>query len=150
MKKILSGILGVMLLLSLQACSRHRSSPTRVRSHPGARVFLIAPKNGEIVTSPVRVRFGIEGIELAPAGDVKENSGHHHLLVDTDPLPPMDQPLPWSDQVIHYGKAQTEASIQLSPGEHTLQLLLGAGNHIPHNPPVISEKITIIVKKESL
>lgn len=147
-----------MVLLCLGSCDRQPLPPSpepktteapglsRARSHPGAKVFFVAPQNGEIVASPVRVQFGIEGIELAPAGEVKENSGHHHLLIDTDPLPPMDQPLPSSDKIIHFGKGQTETSVDLPPGEHTLQLVLAAGNHIPHDPPVTSEKIIITVK----
>lgn len=138
------------LLIMAVACSRKPQAPapkvTRVSSNPGARVFIVAPKNGETVTSPVTIRFGIEGIELAKAGEVKSNSGHHHLLVDMESLPPMDQPLPFNEHILHFGQAQTEASINLIPGGHTLQLILAAGNHIPHDPPVISEKIRVTVK----
>ncbi len=128
--------------------STQPAGPNLVRagSHPGARVFLVAPRDGETVTNPVKIQFGIEGIELAPAGEVKENSGHHHLLIDTDPLPPLDQPLPFSDKTLHFGQAQTGAEITLAPGAHTLQLVLAGGNHIPHDPPVVSKKITILVK----
>lgn len=120
-------------------------SAVRSKSLPGARVFIVEPTNGQAVSNPVTVKFGIEGMELAKAGEVKDGTGHHHLLIDTDPLSALDQPLPFSDKVLHFGQAQTEASIILSPGTHTLQLLLAGGNHIPHDPPVMSEKINITV-----
>jgi hypothetical protein len=118
----------------------------RTPSPKGAKVFIISPKNGETVTSPVTVKFGIKGMTLAPAGTKQENSGHHHLLIDTDPPADMNQPLPATDKIVHFGKAQTETTLNLPPGKHTLQLLLGDQNHIPHNPPVLSKKITITVK----
>jgi hypothetical protein len=118
----------------------------RTPSPKGAKVFIISPKNGETVTSPVTVKFGIKGMTLAPAGTKKENSGHHHLLIDTDPPADMSQPLPATDKIVHFGKAQTETTLTLPPGKHTLQLLLGDQNHIPHNPPVLSKKITFTVQ----
>src|SRR6185295_13883941 len=119
----------------------------RTPSPAGAEVYIISPKNGETVKSPVLVRFGLKSMSIAPA-DVKfENSNHHHLLIDTDPPADANAPLPTSDQVKHFGKEQTEASIDLPPGKHTLQLVLGDQNHIPHNPPVMSKKITITVSK---
>jgi hypothetical protein len=117
----------------------------RTPSPAGAKVFIVSPKNGAKVTSPVVVKFGIKGMAIAPAGTKLENSGHHHLLIDTDPPADMSQPLPASDKVVHFGKGQTETTLTLTPGKHTLQLLLGDQNHIPHNPPVISKKITITV-----
>ncbi|MBI3540777.1 MAG: DUF4399 domain-containing protein [Deltaproteobacteria bacterium] len=130
----------------LQTAFPTPASPLRVASHPGAKVFIVEPKNGQTMTSPVTVKFGMEGIELAKAGEVKENSGHYHLLIDLETLPPLDQALPFNDHVLHFGQAQTETAVQLSPGPHTLQLILAAGNHVPHNPPVISEKITINIQ----
>jgi hypothetical protein len=82
---------------------------------------------------------------VAPAGVDKPNSGHHHLLIDTD-LPPLDQPIPNDKNHLHFGLGQTEAYIDLPPGKHTLQLLMGDGDHIPHDPPVMSKKITIVVR----
>jgi hypothetical protein len=117
----------------------------RTPSPAGAKVFIVSPKNGAKVTSPVVVKFGIKGMTIAPAGTKLENSGHHHLLIDTDAPADMSQPLPASDKVVHFGKGQTETTVTLTPGKHTLQLLLGDQNHIPHNPPVISKKITITV-----
>jgi hypothetical protein len=119
----------------------------RTPSPKGAKVFIISPKNGETVTSPVTVKFGIKGMTLAPAGTKQENSGHHHLLIDTDPPADLNQPLPATDKIVHFGKAQTETTVTLPPGKHTLQLLLGDQNHIPHKPPVLSKKITITVKE---
>ncbi len=118
----------------------------RTPSPKGAKVFIISPKNGATVSNPVTVKFGIKGMTLAPAGTKQENTGHHHLLIDTDPPADMSQPLPATDKIVHFGKAQTETTLTLPPGKHTLQLLLGDQNHIPHNPPVLSKKITITVK----
>ncbi|MGI9303183.1 MAG: DUF4399 domain-containing protein [Gammaproteobacteria bacterium] len=111
----------------------------------GAEVFIVSPENGATVSSPVKVEFGIKGMEVAPAGDQTANSGHHHLLIDTD-LPALDQPVPADDNYVHFGKGQTETTVELPPGEHTLQLLLGDFSHIPHDPPVQSDKITITVE----
>ncbi len=117
----------------------------RTASPAGARVYFISPKNGATVHGPVTVRFGLSGMGVAPAGTVAENTGHHHLIVDA-PLPPMDQPLPKDDNHLHFGKGQTETVLTLKPGKHTLQLVLGDANHVPHDPPVVSEQITITVK----
>ena len=119
----------------------------RTPSPHGAKVFIISPKNGATVTNPVTVKFGIKGMTLAPAGTKDPNTGHHHLLIDTDPPADLSQPLPATDNIKHFGKAQTETTLTLTPGKHTLQLLLADGNHIPHNPPVISKKITITVSQ---
>ncbi len=113
-----------------------------------AKVFFVEPKNGAEVSGPVKVVMGIKGIEIAPAGTEKANTGHHHILIDTD-VPTGDKalyPLPANDNIKHFGKGQTEASLTLTPGKHTLQLLVGDGNHIPYDPALASEKITITVK----
>jgi Domain of unknown function (DUF4399) len=117
----------------------------RTASPAGAEVYFISPQDGETVTSPVIVKFGLKGMGVAPAGIAFENTGHHHLIIDAD-LPPMDAPVPADAQHVHFGKGQTEAKVDLKPGKHTLQLLLGDQLHIPHNPPVVSKKITITVK----
>jgi len=109
-----------------------------------ARVFIVSPADGAEVSSPVTVVFGIEKFGLAPAGTADANTGHHHLLVDTD-LPALDQPIPSDANHLHFGKAQTETSLELEPGEHTLQLLLGDGNHVPHDTALISAPVTITV-----
>ena len=110
-----------------------------------ARVYFISPKNGEAIKGPVTVRFGLENMGVAPAGTAGEGIGHHHLVIDS-PLPAMDQPLPKDDKHLHFGKGQTETVLTLAPGKHTLQLVLGDANHIPHQPAVVSERITITVK----
>jgi hypothetical protein len=119
----------------------------RTPSPAGAEVYIISPKDGAKVSGPLVVRFGLKGMGIAPAGVKFDNTGHHHLLIDTDAPVDMSQPLPASDKVVHFGKGQTETTLTLAPGKHTLQLLLGDQNHIPHNPPVISRKITITVTK---
>ncbi len=111
-----------------------------------AELFIIEPANGAIVSSPVTVKFGLNNMAVVPAGDNTEHSGHHHILIDLNELPDMTLPLPANDNVVHFGAAQTETELELAPGQHTLQLLLGNYLHIPHNPPVISETITITVQ----
>lgn len=118
----------------------------RTPSPAGAEVYIISPKDGATVKSPVTIEFGLKGMGVAPAGVKFENTGHHHLLIDADVPANLNAPLPTSDNVRHYGKGQTEATIDLKPGKHTLQLVLGDDKHTPHNPPVMSKKITITVK----
>jgi Domain of unknown function (DUF4399) len=118
----------------------------RTPSAPGAEVYIISPKNGAIVHNPVLVQFGLKGMGVAPAGVKYDNTGHHHLLIDTDPPQDQSAPLPASDKIVHFGKGQTETTLNLSPGKHTLQLLFADLNHIPHSPPLLSKKITITVK----
>ncbi len=113
----------------------------------GAEVYFINLEDGEVVESPVEVQFGLAGMGVAPAGTEKENTGHHHLLIDTELTgEALNEPIPADENHKHFGGGQTETLIELSPGEHTLQLVLGDWSHIPHNPPVMSEKITITVK----
>ncbi len=121
------------------------ASPTA--SPEGAKVYIVSPKNGAEVSSPVTVRFGLKGMGVAPAGVFVEGkaTGHHHLVIDAD-TPNLKVPFPMDDKHLHYGGGQTEATLELAPGEHTLQLVLGDHFHVPHDPPVISEKITITVK----
>jgi len=117
----------------------------RSKAPPGVQLYLITPKDGETVTSPVTVRFGLRGMGIAPAGVAFENTGHHHLLIDTE-LPALDRPIPADASHVHFGKGQTEAVVTLAPGRHRLQLLLADHLHIPHDPPVISKPITITVR----
>jgi hypothetical protein len=117
----------------------------RTPSAAGAKVFIIEPKDGATVASPVNVKFGIEGMDIAPAGSDKPNSGHHHLLIDTT-VTDFTEAVPKDENHVHFGKGQTEATVELKPGKHTLQLLLADKNHIPHDPPVQSDVITITVK----
>ncbi len=110
-----------------------------------ASAYIVSPVNGASVSSPFKVVFGLDGMGVAPAGTVKEGTGHHHLLINVDTLPDMTRPLPATDQIVHFGGGQTEALVTLPPGEHTLQLLLGDFAHIPHAEPVLSPKITVTV-----
>jgi hypothetical protein len=119
---------------------------TRKPAPAGAKVFFVDLKDGAEVTSPVTVKFGIENASVSPAADGdKPASGHHHLIVDAD-LPPQDAPLPNNDNVMHFGKGQTETTLTLAPGKHTLQLEFADYSHVPFDPPVTSDKITITVK----
>ena len=111
----------------------------------GAKVFIIEPKDGATVSNPVVIKFGIEGMDVAPAGTEKANSGHHHLVIDGT-IADMKAAIPADDTHKHFGKGQTETTIELKPGEHTLQLVLGDHNHVPHNPPVVSPVLKITVK----
>lgn len=117
----------------------------RTTSPAGARVFFISPANGDTVTNPVRIEFGIEGMVVAKAGDNQPDSGHHHLLIDTD-LPTLSEPVPADVNHIHFGDGSTSTEITLEPGQHTLCLLLADHQHIPHDPPLVSNPITITVE----
>ncbi|RUM93965.1 MAG: rod shape-determining protein RodA [Thiothrix sp.] len=109
-------------------------------------LYFIEPHDGDIVSNPVTVVFGLKGMGVAPAGTDKENTGHHHLLIDLPSVPVMDKPIPADKHHKHFGGGQTETTVELPPGKHTLQLLLADRNHIPHDPPVISKKITVTVQ----
>jgi len=108
-------------------------------------LYFVTPKDGAKVSGEFTVSFGLRGMGVAPAGVDVPNTGHHHLLIDMDTLPPMDAPLPKTEQLRHFGGGQTQTSLTLPAGTHTLQLLLGNYSHIPHESPLMSEKITIVV-----
>lgn len=111
-----------------------------------AQVYFISPKDGATVTSPFKAQFGLSGMGVAPAGIDKEGTGHHHLLIDLETLPDLDKALSATEHIKHFGGGQTEVTLTLPPGEHTLQLLLANYVHIPHEPPVISDPITLTVE----
>ncbi|MDF1645239.1 MAG: DUF4399 domain-containing protein [Pseudomonadales bacterium] len=134
----------VTVLVLLFSSSAYAKDMMVSDSPPGAQVYIISPSDGEVVDSTVTVRFGLRGMGVSPAGVEKEKTGHHHLMIDNKKLPALDKPM--GSEVIHFGGGQTEKTIELSKGTHTLQLILGNHLHIPHNPPVVSEKITITVK----
>jgi len=117
----------------------------RTPAPPNARVYFVTPKDGDVLKSPITVRFGLSGMGVAPAGVEKPETGHHHLLIDT-PLPDMGMPIPADDHHRHFGGGQTEMQLDLPPGKHTLQLLLGDYRHIPFDPPVVSKRIEITVE----
>jgi hypothetical protein len=113
-------------------------------SPEGAGVHFVGLADGAQLPTKVTIRFGLRGMGVAPAGLEHDNSGHHHLLIDTE-LPPLDQPIPNDFNHLHFGAGQTEAEITLKPGTHTLQLLFGNKDHIPHNPPLMSPRIRVVV-----
>ena len=141
-----SGALALICTGSFVAASFY-SVPAfaRTPAPAGANVYIISPADGETVSSPVTVKFGLSGMGVAPAGVVKPKTGHHHLLIDTG-LPALDTPIPADANHKHFGGGQTETVIVLPPGKHTLQLIMGDMIHIPHEPPVTSQAITITVK----
>jgi hypothetical protein len=111
-----------------------------------AYVYIGWPNDGQVLrTTHIKVWFGARNIGVAPAGTNKPNTGHHHLLIDTA-LPPFDQPIPNDKNHLHFGLGQTETVIDLPPGTHTLQLLMADADHVPHDPPLMSKKITIYVR----
>ena len=117
----------------------------RTPAPAGAEVYLISPKDGAVVQNPFTVRFGLENAGVAPAGVDQPKTGHHHLVIDA-PLPDPGMPIPSSDHYRHFGGGQTEVLLDLPPGQHTLQLVLGDYRHIPHDPAIVSKPITITVK----
>jgi hypothetical protein len=112
----------------------------------GAMVYIIEPADGATVTNPVRVVFGLKGMGVAPAGTDRPDTGHHHLLIDTGLPADLNVPIPNDDQHKHFGGGQTETTLMLSPGRHTLQLLLGDNLHVPFDPPIASSVVTIEVQ----
>lgn len=118
----------------------------RLAAPAGAEVYFIAPQNGAKLHSPVTIKFGLKGMGIAPAGIKFDNTGHHHLLIDTDSSElKLDAPLPATDKIVHFGKGQTETTQTLTPGKHTLQLIFADYLHQSFDPPLVSKKITITV-----
>jgi hypothetical protein len=133
----------MLLLLAL-------TLPTLAHTPPEhARVFFVDLEDGAVVQSPFKVRFGIEGFGITPAGatgKIRHTAGHHHLLVDVDRLPDLDEPIPRDEHHIHFDRGETETLLDLPPGRHSLQLLLGDEQHEPQDPPLYSKKINITVE----
>ncbi len=137
-------ILIIVLTVMLPASIAVAHSPPE-----GARVFFVGLEDGAMVASPFRVRFGIEGFGITPAGTagkIRHSAGHHHLLIDVDQLPNMDEPIPRDASHIHFDQGETEATLVLPPGRHSLQLLLGDEEHEPQDPPLLSDRIIITVQ----
>jgi hypothetical protein len=118
----------------------------RTPSPENAQVYFIWPSDGMVVRHAFWVRMGLRNMGVAPKGTDIAGTGHHHLLIDTDLPENMDQAVPNDRNHLHFGAGETEARIELPPGPHTLQLLLADKDHIPHDPPVYSKKITVTVK----
>jgi hypothetical protein len=137
------------LVIALGVCfmAAFAVAADRVAAPAGAEVYFIAPQNGVKVHSPVTVKFGLKGLGIAPAGIKFDNTGHHHLLVDTDLSElKLDAPMPATDKIVHFGKGQTETTLTLTPGKHTLQLIFADSLHQSFDPPLHSKKITITVE----
>ncbi|HEY2808591.1 MAG TPA: DUF4399 domain-containing protein [Steroidobacteraceae bacterium] len=134
-----------LILAALLLAAPWALAADRTPAPPGAQVYIIAPKDGTRIHGPVLVQFGLKGMGVAPAGIKFDDTGHHHLLVDADVPEDLSLPLPATQKILHFGKGQTETTLNLPPGTHTLQLVLGDRNHVPHDPAVISPKITITV-----
>jgi hypothetical protein len=139
---ILSGAVQLAVIAASDAALAQAGGPTA--SAPGAAVYFVDIKEGSTLPTKPTVHFGLRNMGVAPAGLARENSGHHHLIIDA-PTPALDKPIPNDFNHLHFGAGQTEAEVSLTPGKHTLQLLLGDKDHIPHNPPVMSERITVNV-----
>lgn len=160
MKKLSVALSAVLLATSVSALSQgvgagqgkdnhghHAHGAHGITSAPkGAAVYFVSPVDGATVGKKLNVVFGLKNMGVSPAGIEKKNTGHHHLLIDTDEMPDLTKPLPATDKIKHFGGGQTETEITLSPGKHTLQLVLGNHLHIPHDKPVMSKKITVYVK----
>ncbi len=134
----------ILLVASAATCGVALAQGGPTPSAQGAAVYFVGLDDGDTVPTKVNIRFGLHEMGVAPAGLDRANSGHHHLLIDTE-LPPLDKPIPNDFNHLHFGAGQTEAEITLKPGTHTLQLLLGDKDHIPHNPPVMSPRIRVVV-----
>ncbi len=142
MRRICS-LVAATVLIGLAAGSATGAVPQPAPE--GAHAYIIWPADGAVIPGgKFWLRMGLSGAGIAPAGITKPNTGHHHLLVDTD-LPPLDEPIPNDKKHLHFGAGQTEVRIELPPGRHTLQLILGDADHVPFKPPIISKKITVIV-----
>ncbi|MGP0059089.1 MAG: DUF4399 domain-containing protein [Beijerinckiaceae bacterium] len=143
---VMSAVIHVTVVESDKAnvTETQRQPAQRHPSPPGAKVYFEYPSDGAYISPTPTIRFGLLNMGVAPAGVEKTNTGHHHLIIDA-PLPPFDKPIPNDPNHLHFGAGQTEAKISLAPGPHTLQLLLADNNHIPHDPPVYSKPIKVIV-----
>ncbi|MGB7432296.1 MAG: DUF4399 domain-containing protein [Ahrensia sp.] len=147
MKNTLIAALALSLMTAAPALAQETPSA------PDASVYFVNLKDGDTVKGPVKVNFGLSGMGIAPAGIEKDNTGHHHLFINRPPFLEGEDGadeaiygIPADDNHVHYGGGQTETTLDLGPGTHTLQMVLGDMNHVPHNPPVVSEVITITVE----
>ncbi|HYD32445.1 MAG TPA: DUF4399 domain-containing protein [Azospirillaceae bacterium] len=141
MKRI-SVLLATVLALTFPAIA---AETTRQPAPAEAHLYIGWPNDGEVVDRRFKVWFGLRNMGVAPAGVAKDATGHHHLIIDA-PLPAMDEPIPNDQHHRHFGAGQTETTLELPPGKHTLQLIMGDAEHVPHNPPVVSKKITVTVR----
>jgi hypothetical protein len=137
---------GLILALGVCLAAAAAVAADRMAAPAGTEVYFITPRDGATLHGPITVRFGLKGMGIAPAGIKFDNTGHHHLLVDTDiGALNLDAPLPATDKILHFGKGQTETSLTLAPGKHTLQLVFADYLHQSFDPPLHSKKITVTV-----
>jgi hypothetical protein len=146
MRRTLTMLCTLLMLAAAGGGAAHGQNGPRTPSPPGARVFFVNVKDGATIPPNATIRFGVEGMKVVPASVNEPNTGHHHLIIDSD-TPPLDTELPSDRKHLHFGSGQTETEIDLPPGKHTLQLVFGDMNHIPHDPPVVSERITVTVRQ---
>jgi hypothetical protein len=148
-KRFAVGALSLLIHLVGSGMAISQSPPTGgpTPSPQGAAVYFVDLKDGATLPTKTTIHFGLRGMGVAPAGSDRQNSGHHHLLIDTE-LPPLDQPIPNDFNHLHFGAGQTEAEVTLSPGPHSLQLLFGDKDHVPHSPPLMSERIRVNVVEQ--
>ena len=146
LKSIFSSLLLIFSLVFLGLVPQAVANEAISAAPAGASSYIISPPDGATVPETFTVQFGLSGMGVAPSGIAQENTGHHHLFVDVTDYPDFTEPLPATEHILHFGGGQTQTELTLTPGEHTLQLVLGNFSHIPHNPPVISEKVTVYVQ----
>ena len=139
-------ILGVLVFSCQKETPQAEQKEFSNKAPENAQVYFISPQDGDIVDTTFTIKFGLKGMGVAPAGTMKEMTGHHHILIDLNEYPDLTKPLPATENIVHFGGGQTETELTLKPGEHSIQLLLGNFAHIPHDKPVLSEKIIITVK----
>lgn len=143
-----SMILLALSTITLSTSYAHNDSSTQTikasTAPENASVYIISPVDGATVAETFTIAFGLQGMGVSPAGIEKQNTGHHHLLVDAKQLPALNKPM--AGDVQHFGGGQTQTDVTLAKGEHTLQLILGDHNHVPHSPAVVSKQITVTVK----
>jgi hypothetical protein len=140
---LIAGLAAVLSAAAALAADMPRSAAPE-----GAELYFISPQHGDTVPGTFLVKFGLTGMGVAPAGIDHPNTGHHHVIINVpDADIPLDRPLPANEQYVHFGGGQTETELTLPPGEHTLKLVLGNHLHIPHDPPVMSETITVVVEE---
>ena len=139
--RFLGCVAALAVMLAAPAALAQTASPA------GATVYIIGPKDGDTVASPFKVQFGLTGMGVAPVGVQTNNTGHHHLIIDTRLSDEeLKRAIAVDAQHVHFGGGQTEAMVTLPPGRHTLQLVLGDHAHTPHNPPVMSQVVTVTVR----
>jgi hypothetical protein len=148
MSRILASILVPAFGCVIFAGAAHSQAGGPTPSPPGAAVYFIGLNDGSTLPTKPVIHFGLRGMGVAPAGSDRANSGHHHLVIDS-PTPPLNAEIPNDFQHLHFGAGQTEAEISLTPGEHTLQLVFGDRNHVPHSPPVVSARIKVRVADQT-